>query len=256
MKLVVSDVDGTLLRAKEQIVSQTVIAMIKELTKKGILFAAASGRCYSDLVRIFQEVKEEILFIASDGAVVVYKGTVLCCFPIDHALGFEFLKDIYQYTKAEVVLYGKERTYIIPKEQEFREIISGLGEVQVVSCMNRVQEEYLKIACYYKENIETQLKEYLPYWREKFHIPYCSREWIEFTACGVHKATAVEKILELFHIKKEELLVFGDNENDRELLSFAEFAYVMKKAKAEIKQLCAYETEDVVETIRYLCLKE
>ena len=148
MKLVVSDVDGTLLRAKEQIVSQTVIAMIKELTKKGILFAAASGRCYSDLVRIFQEVKEEILFIASDGAVVVYKGTVLCCFPIDHALGFEFLKDIYQYTKAEVVLYGKERTYIIPKEQEFREIISGLGEVQVVSCMNRVQEEYLKIACY------------------------------------------------------------------------------------------------------------
>ena len=76
MKLVVSDVDGTLLRAKEQIVSQTVIAMIKELTKKGILFAAASGRCYSDLVRIFQEVKEEILFIASDGAVVDRKSVV------------------------------------------------------------------------------------------------------------------------------------------------------------------------------------
>lgn len=255
MKLVVSDVDGTLLKPGEKKLDNTVIATILELTKRGILFAAASGRSYSDLSRIFQAVKQDIIFIANDGAVVFYKGKVLCRFPIDSTLGFSFIKDIYQYTKAEIVLYGEKKIYILPKEKEFEKIMLGLGEeqVQIVQCINQVQEEYLKIACYHKTDIEKQIGEYLPYWKEKFHIPYRSANWVELTSCGVHKATAVERILDLFQIKREELLVFGDNENDKELLSLTEFAYAMKGAKAEIKQFCAYETENVTETIASLC---
>lgn len=257
MKLIISDVDGTLLKPGEVTLSTAILTVIHELTKRGILFAAASGRCYSDLLSIFQKVKQDIIFIANDGAAVFYKENPLCCFPIDHRIGFSFMKDIYQYTEAEVVLYGKEKTYILPKEKEFEKLLAEWGgkSVQVVTCMDRVQEDYLKIACYHKTDVKKQLENALPYWRKQFHIPYCSKNWIEFTSCGVNKATAAEKLLELFQISKEELLVFGDNENDRELLSMAEFAYAMKGAKAEIKQLCAYETENVAETIKSLCLK-
>lgn len=257
MKLVVSDVDGTLLKLGETTPDRTTVTVIRELIKRGILFAVASGRCYSDLAKIFQEIRQDIIFIANDGAAVFYKENMLCRFPIDHTIGFSFMKDIYQYTEAEVVLYGGKKTFILPKEKDFERLLLEWGgeSVQIVQCMNRVQEDYLKIACYHKTDIREQLEAYLPYWREQFHIPYCSKNWMEFTSCGVHKATAVEKLLEFFHIQKTELLVFGDNENDKELLSMAEFSYAMKGAKAEIKQLCAYETENVAETITSLCLK-
>ena len=258
MKFVVSDVDGTLLKQGESMPNKKVFSVICELTKQGILFAAASGRNYSDLRRIFHPVEQEMIFIPSDGAAAFYKGNQLCCFPIDHTLGFAFMKDIYQYTESEVVVYGKEKTYILPKEKTFQEkmLESEKDHIEIVKCMNQVKSDYLKIACYHKTDIEKQLEEYLPYWKEKFHIPYRSKNWIEFTASGVHKATAVEKLLDLFHIQKEELLVFGDNENDKELLSLTETAYAMKGAKAEIKQFCAYETEDAVKTIYSLCLKD
>lgn len=258
MKLVVSDVDGTILKPGEDILDEKTIAAIRELTKRGILFAAASGRSYSDLRRIFRPAEHDIIFIPSDGAAVFYKGNPLSYFPIDHALGFEFMKDIYQYTSAEVVLYTDYMTYILPKSKDFEEMMRRLadGHIQVAGCMNRVQADYLKIACYHKEDVEEQLQEYLPYWKEKLHLSYTSKNWIEFTACGVHKATAVEKIMDIFGIKKEEILAFGDNDNDKEMLSLAGTAYAMKNAKAEIKQICAYETDHVAETLYQLCLKE
>lgn len=257
MKLVVSDVDGTILKPSENVLNENIITIIRELTKRGILFAAASGRSYFDLRRIFQSVETDIIFIPNDGAAIFYKGSALSYFPIEHALGFDFMKDIYQNTEAEVVLYGSDMTYILPKSKEFEEMMYMLtnGHVRKVNCMDRVQADYLKIACYHKEDVGKQLEDFLPYWIKKFHLSYTSQNWIEFTSCGVHKATAVEKVMDIFDIRREEVLAFGDNENDKEMLSFAGTAYAMKGARAEIKQLCAYETESVAETLYQLFLK-
>ena len=257
MKLVVSDVDGTILKSGEDVLNKNIITIIRELTKRGILFAAASGRSYFDLRSIFQLVEADIIFIPNDGAAVFYKGSVLGCFPIEHALGFDFMKDIYQNTEAEVVLYGRDMTYILPKSKEFEEMMYRMtkAHIQKVDCMNRVQADYLKIACYHKADVRKQLEDYLSYWIKKLHLSYASSNWIEFTSCGVHKATAVEKIMDIFGIRREEVMAFGDNENDKELLSLAGTAYAMKGAKAEIKKLCAYETENVAETLYQLFLK-
>lgn len=257
MKLVVSDVDGTILKSGEDVLNENIITIIRELTKRGILFAAASGRSYFDLRRIFQSVEADIIFIPNDGAAIFYKGSALCYFPIEHALGFEFMKDIYQNTEAEVVLYGGDMTFILPKSKEFEDMMCRMtnAPIRKVHCMDRVQAEYLKIACYHKTDVGKQLEDYLPYWIEKLHLSYVSQNWIEFTSCSVHKATAVEKIMDIFGIRREEVMAFGDNDNDKEMLSLAGTAYAMKGAKAEIKQLCAYETEDVAETLYQLFLK-
>ena len=47
IKLVVTDIDGTLLQSGEREVPEAVFVQIDRLLKKGILFAAASGRQYS-----------------------------------------------------------------------------------------------------------------------------------------------------------------------------------------------------------------
>ena len=53
IKLVATDIDGTLLQSGEREVPEAVFVQIDRLLKKGILFAAASGRQYSNLKNLF-----------------------------------------------------------------------------------------------------------------------------------------------------------------------------------------------------------
>ena len=44
IKLIASDLDGTLLYGRNNTVSDEMFEMIREMKKRGIIFAAASGR--------------------------------------------------------------------------------------------------------------------------------------------------------------------------------------------------------------------
>ena len=76
IKLVVCDVDGTLLPRGDEFLSEQTINIIKEFNKNNIVFAVASGRQYSELRRIFNNL-DNIYYISADGGAVVYNGEVL-----------------------------------------------------------------------------------------------------------------------------------------------------------------------------------
>lgn len=52
IKLVASDIDGTLLRYGEQKLNPELFDIIRQLKKKGIHFIAASGRQYASIVNL------------------------------------------------------------------------------------------------------------------------------------------------------------------------------------------------------------
>ena len=60
IKLIASDLDGTLLQNGSQELTPRAIKLIHEITQKGIRFAAASGRQYDNERRVFHEIKDEI----------------------------------------------------------------------------------------------------------------------------------------------------------------------------------------------------
>ena len=62
IRLIASDLDGTLL-GKDKKVPEEMFSLIGELKKKGILFAASSGRQYANIRRLFEPVKDEIAYI-------------------------------------------------------------------------------------------------------------------------------------------------------------------------------------------------
>ena len=62
IKLVASDIDGTLLRYGEQKLNPELFDIIRQLKKKGIHFIAASGRQYASIVNLFEPVKDEISY--------------------------------------------------------------------------------------------------------------------------------------------------------------------------------------------------
>ncbi len=254
IKLVVSDVDGTLLKSGEKEIPQETIELIRRLKEKGVLFAAASGRPYADLKHLFADVADEMAFIASDGALVSYKSQLIAKFPIETEAGFDMMREIYMETEAEVALYGPYMAYMIPKKESFAEYFrkSLHNHVVSVSCMRKVAEDYLKIGIYHEKNVERHAGAVAAYWDDKLHRVYSSSNWLEYTAAGVHKGAGLDKLMKTFDISADEVLAFGDNQNDKEMLALAGCSYAMCQAGEDIKKLCGYQTENPTETIRIL----
>lgn len=68
IKLIASDVDGTLIQDSTPDLYREMVETIYKLKKKGILFCAASGRQYFSLRNVFRDVADEIAYIAENGA--------------------------------------------------------------------------------------------------------------------------------------------------------------------------------------------
>lgn len=77
IKLIASDLDGTLLYGRENSVSEEMFELIREMKRQGILFAAASGRQYANLKKLFAPVWKDMAFICENGAVVFYEDRLI-----------------------------------------------------------------------------------------------------------------------------------------------------------------------------------
>ena len=72
VKLVVSDMDGTLLNSKGE-VSPLFFDLFKQLKEKNIIFCAASGRQYNSIVSKLDAIKNDIYIIAENGGIAKKK---------------------------------------------------------------------------------------------------------------------------------------------------------------------------------------
>lgn len=112
IKLIVSDMDGTLLNNKDQINTE-FWEIQKKLSKNGIIFAIASGRPYYNLVERFKNIKDSILFISENGAYVMYQEKEIYSNTMKREDIF-FLLNICKNIKGIVpILCGKKSAYCI-----------------------------------------------------------------------------------------------------------------------------------------------
>lgn len=63
IKLIASDMDGTLLLNGNRQVSKEQLDIIGDLLNQGILFAPASGRQYTNLRNNFSPVKDKLIYM-------------------------------------------------------------------------------------------------------------------------------------------------------------------------------------------------
>lgn len=69
IKLVVTDMDGTLLNDNHQL-PENFWEIEQQLTAKGIVFAVASGRQYYNLIERFESIQHRLLVLADNGTFV------------------------------------------------------------------------------------------------------------------------------------------------------------------------------------------
>lgn len=251
IKLIASDLDGTLLYGRGNSVSEEMFEMIREMKKKGIVFAAASGRQYHNLKKLFAPVWQDMAFICENGAAVFYEDQLIAeqVVPKEELLELVYLIDAEECT--EVALSSSTTTYVRSNTEEYVQMLIDVGNnVRVVKEWEDVTEPCVKLAWYEKEGVDHRLK----YWEDKIKPPArvvtSGAQWLDILYPNSHKGVGMKVLQEYLGITKEESVAFGDNYNDTEMLEAVAYPFAMNSGKEGIIALCPYHTDRVEDTVR------
>ena len=243
IKFIATDMDGTLLNSKKEL-SPEFYDVFEELKKRNILFAAASGRQYYTLAKEFDEIKEDMLFIAENGTLVIYKGKELAVNGLDRDLANELIRIGRTIDNSSVVLCGKNSAYVECDDERF------LGEVkkyyercEIVEDLEKVDDTVLKVTMCDFNGSEKNSHKYFKKYENDLQVAIAGDIWLDITAGGVNKGVAIKEIQELLNIGFDETMVFGDYLNDLEMMKSAYYSYAMENAHEDLKKVSRFITE-------------
>ncbi len=252
VKLIASDLDGTLLVDGNREVSEEAIRLIKRLNENDIIFVAASGRQYPNLKRLFAAVCDDIAYICENGALVKYKNETLykACFEKDMAKAI--IDDILNKDECEALISGESTSYLIPKKESYVEHMKNFvkNDVTVVDGFEDIKEDIIKISVYKESGVDDVCDYFDDKWSKQAQCTVSGICWQDFVPKGVDKGTALKIIQEKFNIEPDFTMCFGDNYNDLDMFERAYFSYAMSTAKSEIRAKARYVTMSV-ESILY-----
>lgn len=244
IKLIASDIDGTLIQDSTPNLYGEMVEMIHKLKEKGILFCAASGRQYFSLRNVFRNVADEIAYIAENGAHICYQNKDISVTPMkkEHIEGILAMLRPY-YGECETVISTAKGSLIESRNKEFIDLLTyGYhNQFRLVEDVLKEKEQIIKIAVYRKESIR-KLGEgsFIPAWEDKVKACMAGEEWVDFMDCSVDKGNGL-KILENFlGIHKEETMAFGDNNNDIGMMLAAGTSYAVDNAVEEVKKAAGH----------------
>ena len=104
VKLIASDLDGTLLQNGAHDVNPIVFDQIRTLKEHGIMFAAASGRQYLNLRRLFTPVQDDIAYIAENGSLCIYNEETISKGIIELDLAYRILDEVAKYPQYNCII--------------------------------------------------------------------------------------------------------------------------------------------------------
>lgn len=245
IKLIVSDLDGTLIEEGSAYIKPETLETLRELSKKGILFAAASGRQYASMLEVLEPIKDEILFIAENGGYVVYKGKELERSSIDRETVVEAVEYIRGQEGSFTLITSPEMGYTDSRDKALIEELSQgfIIKMDQVDDVLEVKEPVVKIAMY----CQGQAQEWAPGARAQFegrlNVMASGIHWVDFVGMHVDKGTALTRVQQMLNITREETMAFGDNDNDIGMLNCAGESYAVANARDSVKAAAKHMTD-------------
>lgn len=238
IKLVVSDLDGTLLNLEHKVTQKTIDA-VQDLVSKNVQFMLATGRHYQDVYLIAQQLGVDIYLITSNGARVhnakgelLYEDHMpadLVKTVLELSSGFGIHRNLYQQD-LWLVEEPHEALLAIHHESGFEYQIQDFSKID----LTHIDKIYFTAEHSHLLKLEAILNEHLA---GKLYITFTSPEYLEVMNIGVSKGHALQMILEQSGILADEVMALGDGMNDIEMLQLVGHGVVMGNASQEVKNL-------------------
>ena len=245
IRLIVSDIDGTLVPEGGSLLNPEYMTVIRELTDRGVRFAAASGRQWASIEAVFEPIKEKIFYLSDNGSYLGCHGRNLFLNPIERDTAQELIKAIRQTPDLDILVGGPDVAYIESRNQEYINLLIHGYQFKVVQVedISQVADQIIKISAYKPCRIQEATEGLMAQFGGKLKMAIAGDMWLDSMAPGVCKGHAIKTLQENLDIKPEETMAFGDQMNDMEMFERAYYSFAVANARDEVKKAARFQAD-------------
>ena len=255
IKVIILDIDGTLTNDEKIITPKTKNALLKA-QKEGCRLVLASGRPTQGLEAYAKELQMD----AYNGLLVSFNGSMISNFQtkeiyfnktmrieqakavLNHMKQFKEVKPMI--TKGDYMYVNNVYDNYITKDgkpfnvMEYESRSNNFKLCEVDDLAKFADSEMNKILTTASPSyLQAHYKEMMDPFKDTLSCMFTAPFYFEFTAKGLDKARALEEVLLPMGYTKEEMIAFGDAQNDASMLTFVGCGVAMANATQELKDL-------------------
>lgn len=263
-KMVVTDVDGTLLTSRKRLTSKTRNYLL-ELQKSGVKLVLNSGRdllMMKKLAHLLQMDTYDGYLVFSNGYGVYSCKTkelvtaqehirpetakALCQLAITNQCYTDFLtRDyVYQYVPSRLFYFKMINYYLRNQQKKYDPTAQG-SYVRAIKSFEDIQGAIYKISVsIFRKNAELlydRLKEHIED-MDNVSIVKVTNRWFDIMPKNISKGQGIQTVSEMSGIALEEMMVFGDAENDISMFEVVKHSVAMGDAMSNLKAVAAFTT--------------
>lgn len=236
VKLIASDMDGTLLDENGQVPPET-FDLILALREHGVRFVASSGRRYDRLCDFFSPVKDRMDFVASNGAQVFADGVQIDREVYSHLAIRRLAKTVAMFPNMHLALFDRTKSYLLDDEDKFvREVDKDLPNVERIYELPSPQVSIIKASIFCDDgNVMDNAYVLQRELGGLFTFAPPGSSYIDAMQPGISKASGIAQVMEYHGIDASEVMTFGDAMNDYEIIRFVGTGCAMANGRPALR---------------------
>lgn len=230
IKVIVSDIDGTLLRT-DQTVDDDTFDAVKAVCERGIRFMVATSRSTPDILGRLSDARLISGYVLNGGAEVwTSDGEVKESIPFDKIQCRKIYGQLQGFS-VSVIISTSGHDYTIKSEDALERILKQEKPIYKMYLFSEDVDELGKIRKSLKNN-------------EAVSITSSYEKNIEITDAKAQKGPVLKKYLTGLGYKMDEIMVIGDSLNDYSMLSMDfGITVAMGNGVPEVKRVAKYVTK-------------
>ena len=237
IKAIFMDLDGTVLTSGHK-VSKNLIKKLRELEGKGVKTFVATGRTFSSSKPFVEMLGIKNPVINYNGGRVVnpLNSEVIFEKPVE-AQDVEELIKVSREKGIHLNLYMDDKLYIEHETEEgekysesveipyyVRDFDEFIGKTSTKALFLGENEKLVKL----KEELEKELPQSI--------FVFSQPTYLEVLNKGVSKGKAVKELMNKYGFSEDEVMTFGDQWNDFDMLKLVKYGYLMGNASEDLKK--------------------
>ena len=242
IKLIVSDVDDTLLPESTMDLNPEYFEVIKKLQEKGVIFVAASGRQKVSIKKVFAPIQEEIAYLADNGT-DISAGDFVRSMKFEEGDYAKLAQDLDALSSRGFTYMPSmpDWNFVDEAREDFYQVVLSYGcQAKKVPDL-KVLPDISKVSLYHPDGIPADVEQTMKErWSDKMDVCIDGSCYLDFTKKGCNKGKGLSLLQKHYGITYEETAAFGNADNDISLIEKAKYGYAVGNASEGLKK-AAYE---------------
>lgn len=242
IKLIATDMDGTFLDGQHSYDRQRFRRLLEVCKAKGLIFVVASGRAYLALSKLFEEFRSSLYFIAENGSLVTAGEEVIYQSTMPPSLYLSIIESLTAapyHSLDKLLLSGRRAAYVhVSASSTYVAHLGNFYEnIQQVADFSEIEDEIFKVTTDFTVETVRQAEQSITETFPGVVAMTTGFSSIDIVLDHVDKRTGLAQLCQRLAISADEVMAFGDNLNDYQMLQFAGTAIATANAREEIKAI-------------------